>query len=89
MDNVLGILLSIILTILKIVGIILALLIVIVLIIFFSKIKFKAIVNNEKDLKYLIKVTYVLGLFTYVLDSENNINSLKIFGINIEKYKKL
>ena len=89
MDTVLGILLNIILTILKIIGIGLILLIIIVLIILFSKIKIKVVTNNEKDFKYFVKVTYILGLFSYILDSENNINCLKIFGINIEKYKKL
>ena len=89
MSAILAGLLNFILLILKILGIVLLLIIAIVLIILFSKINVKAMVDNKNNLKYFIKITYILGLFSYVLDSENNIKCFKIFGINIEKYKKL
>lgn len=89
MSAILAGLLNFILLILKILGIVLLLIIAILLIILFSKINVKAMIDNKNNLKYFIKITYILGLFSYVLDSENNIKCFKIFGINIEKYKKL
>lgn len=73
---------------LKIIGIILAIILALIAIIIFSNIKLKLDFTNRDKTKYVVKVTYILGLITYVLDSENNINCFRIFGINLEKFKK-
>lgn len=73
---------------LKIIGIILAIILVLIAIIIFSNIKLKVDFTNRDKTKYVVKVTYILGLITYILDNENNINCLKILGINLEKFKK-
>ena len=79
---------SILIGLLKILGIILALILVIIFIVIFSSINLKISFNNEEKVNYIIKIKYMLGILTYTLNSKNNINSIKIFGINIEKFKK-
>ncbi len=79
---------GILIGLLKIIGIILALILIIVCIIIFSSINLKVMFDNREKITYFLKVTYLLGIVTYILDSKNNINYLKIFGINIEKFKK-
>lgn len=73
---------------LKIIGVILAIILVLIGIIIFSNIKLKLDCTNKNKINYVVKVTYILGLITYILDSENNINCLKILGINLQKFKK-
>lgn len=79
---------SILIGLLKILGIILALILVIIFIVIFSSINLKISFNNEEKVNYIIKIKYMLGILAYTLNSKNNINSIKIFGINIEKFKK-
>lgn len=79
---------SILIGLLKILGIILALILIIIFIVIFSSINLKISFNNKEKVNYIIKIKYMLGILTYTLNSKNNINSIKIFGINIEKFKK-
>ncbi len=79
---------SILIGLLKIIGIILALVLIIICIIIFSSINVKVYFNKENKISYFIKLTYIFGLFTYSLNSDDNINNVKIFGINIQKFKK-
>ena len=79
---------SILIGLLKIIGIILALLLVIICIIIFCGINLKLSFNNKEKISYFVKLTYLFGLFSYTLNSENNLNTIKILGINIDKFKK-
>lgn len=79
---------SILIGLLKILGIILALILIVIFIVIFSSINLKISFNNKEKVNYIIKIKYMLGILTYTLNSKNNINSIKIFGINIEKFKK-
>ncbi|WP_250278697.1 DUF2953 domain-containing protein [[Clostridium] colinum] len=80
--------LAILLGLLKIIGIILALILIIFFIIIFSNIKLKVIFKKNEEISYFIKVSYIFGLFTYILDNNKNINCFKILGINLQKFKK-
>ena len=79
---------GILIGLLKIIGIILALILIIVCIIIFSSINLKVMFDNREKITYFLKVTYLLGIVTYILDSKNNINYLKIICINRKNKEK-
>ncbi len=84
--------LTIFLSLAKILGIILLVVLTIFLLILalilFCNIKFSLISNNRDNTYYKIKISYLFGIVNYTLDSEHNKNILKIFGFNINKEKK-
>lgn len=77
--------LSILLFILKFIGVILALILAIILIVIFCNIKFRLSIDNEKGT--ILKVTYLFGIISFIFDKNNDILTLKVFGISIEKFK--
>ena len=79
---------GILILILKIIGVILALILAIVCIIIFSSINLKVTFNNKEEACYFVKIRYILGAFTYTLDSKKNINTIKIFGIKLKNKDK-
>ena len=84
--------LTIFLSLAKILGIILLVVLTIFLLILalilFCNIKFSLISNNRDNTYYKIKISYLFGIVNYTLDSEHNKNILKIFGFDINKEKK-
>lgn len=79
--------LSIVLFILKFICLILALIIALILIAIFCNIKFRLLVNNKNENDIILKISYLFGIISFVFDNNNDILTLKIFGVSIEKIK--
>lgn len=82
--------LAIFLALLKLIGIIIILILIIIISMIFCNIKIKTILKYGIDSKINIytKIIYLFGIIAYVFDNQTGINSVYIFGINLNKNRE-